>query len=278
MKRLSGVAEPRHQIRGWLSFNNMSEAKVNSLPSYPPAFRTSGKRYAFTLAEVLITLAIIGVVAAITIPILISKYQEKATITKVKKAYSNLSQVFKLILVNEGSPKDWNISSSDEFRDLFAKYLKFNKKCDSKTEGCLPQPTKWLDGSEVAYTLFDHYSYLILNDGSILTFYLNPITYDKTCSTNNTGRQDACRLAIHVDVNGFSGENTWAKDRFQFAIYSDRILPLVEHDQDSFEQSCLKPTAAGSGELCSAWVIYNGNMDYLHCDDLSWDGKHSCKD
>ena len=32
-----------------------------------------------------------------------------------------------------------------------------------------------------------------------------------------------------------------------------------------------------NGAGCTAWVIYNENMDYLRCDDLSWDGKHECK-
>ena len=45
-------------------------------------------RNAFTLAEVLITLAIIGVVAAMTIPTLISDFQEKVTVTKLQKVYS----------------------------------------------------------------------------------------------------------------------------------------------------------------------------------------------
>ena len=28
----------------------------------------------------------------------------------------------------------------------------------------------------------------------------------------------------------------------------------------------------------TAWVLHNENLDYLHCNDLSWDGKHSCRD
>ena len=31
------------------------------------------------------------------------------------------------------------------------------------------------------------------------------------------------------------------------------------------------------GRGCAAWVIYNGNMDYLHCNDLDWNGKTKCK-
>ena len=41
---------------------------------------------AFTMAEVLISLVVIGIVAILTLPTLIKKYEERATITKVKKA------------------------------------------------------------------------------------------------------------------------------------------------------------------------------------------------
>ena len=47
--------------------------------------------HAFTLSEVLITLGIIGVVAAMTIPVLMEKYQEHAIITRLKRVYSILS-------------------------------------------------------------------------------------------------------------------------------------------------------------------------------------------
>ena len=60
------------------------------------------KKAAFTLAEVLITLGIIGVVAAMTMPSLIQNYQEKATVTKLKKCYSLVSQAYVSILNDEG--------------------------------------------------------------------------------------------------------------------------------------------------------------------------------
>src|SRR5574344_1226697 len=60
------------------------------------------KKCAFTLAEVLITLGIIGVVAALTIPTLINSYQEKATITALKKFYSVASQACLLAKVENG--------------------------------------------------------------------------------------------------------------------------------------------------------------------------------
>lgn len=51
------------------------------------------KNHGFTLAEVLITLGIIGIVTAITIPTIVNKYQKQQTVAKLKKAYSVLGQV-----------------------------------------------------------------------------------------------------------------------------------------------------------------------------------------
>ena len=60
------------------------------------------KSYAFTLAEILITLGIIGVVAAITIPILFANYQKKLLVTQLKKTYTLLNENYRLTLAKEG--------------------------------------------------------------------------------------------------------------------------------------------------------------------------------
>ena len=77
----------------------MSEAhgkELNVLTSY--RLNDFKKKIAFTLAEVLITLGIIGVVAAMTIPTLIADYQEKVTVTKFKWVYSTLANAFTMAL------------------------------------------------------------------------------------------------------------------------------------------------------------------------------------
>lgn len=236
-------------------------------------------RFAFTLAEVLITLGIIGVVAAITLPALITKYQEKATVTALKKDYSILSQAFTNIVANEGSPDTWDLESAEDFRDLFAKYLKNVKKCDANSGNCQPEKTYYLHKAAdffISYNNVDNHSSLTLNNGTILTFYLHPDRYDKTCSKEVFGIENGCYLTIHIDTNGLKLPNTWGKDRFQLTIYKNRIVSVGDTKMSSphtFDEDC----KTGTGESCAAWVIYNGNMDYLHCDDLSWEGKTSCK-
>lgn len=68
------------------------------------AFKSKG----FTLAEVLITLGIIGVVAAITIPTLMQNSQDKEKITALKKTYSTLSQAFSMAKAENGDPTNWD--------------------------------------------------------------------------------------------------------------------------------------------------------------------------
>ena len=71
---------------------------------------------------------------------------------------------------------------------------------------------------------------------------------------------------------------------FNFYISPKGIMPYghSKHFIRSFEKYCDITNKNGivsnaQGRSCTAWVLYNENMDYLHCSDLSWDGKHSCK-
>lgn len=82
-------------------------------------FKNNKSKKAFTLAEVLITLSIIGVIAAMTIPTLILNYQRSITETRMKAFYSNMTQAVGQWLAEEHmEPKDvtfQNVKTSDEF-------------------------------------------------------------------------------------------------------------------------------------------------------------------
>ena len=78
---------------------------------------------AFTLAEVLITLSIIGVVAAMTMPTLIGKYNKMVWTNQLKKSYSTVSQGFQKMLADESAPDILSTSFVSE-RESLGKYLK----------------------------------------------------------------------------------------------------------------------------------------------------------
>ncbi|MCM1339485.1 MAG: type II secretion system GspH family protein, partial [Muribaculaceae bacterium] len=81
---------------------------------------------AFTLAEVLITLGIIGVVAAMTIPNLMTSYRKHVIETRLQKFYSTMQQVYKLSeLDNDGAESwDYSLSSQAFFNKYYKNYLK----------------------------------------------------------------------------------------------------------------------------------------------------------
>lgn len=105
-------------------------------------FRLYKKGYkfsAFTLAEILITLGIIGVVAALTIPSLIESYQKQATVTKLKNFYSNMYQAIKLSEVDNGLCNTWdyptgNSGDANATQKWFDTYLKSYMKVTAEKQ------------------------------------------------------------------------------------------------------------------------------------------------
>ena len=255
---------------------------------------------AFTLAEVLITLAIIGVVAAMTIPSLVQKYQERETVTRVKKAYSVLNSAYKMALASEGEFNSWGFNGGNEFEaddegnnvwigdsakntqlfwELLGKHLNITEKCLSSQNNCY-KPDKLYDLQGDARNLdLSNYSFFTLNDGMTL---LGGWIYEG-CKDKNDWCAD-----FAIDVNGIKNPpNSTGKDIFYFIANPDRITPMGdlasdnnEQNSHSFDNSCNNDPVypANSGYGCTAWIIKNSNMDYLHCDDLSWEGKQSCSD
>lgn len=218
------------------------------------------KNKGFTLAEVLITLGIIGVVAAMTIPALVNKYQEKVTVTKVKKMFSTLSNTYELAKIDLGDYTQWELKKNGQgavkFRDIMTKNLKILKKCDTYTD---------FSDCGIAKTIYQHpktkivdvvssnpaTAAALLADGSALIFL--PETY----STN--GISD--RGIIYYDINGLKEPNTAGVDYFNFYVNNKRTYILNYTTKDCYE----------NGFFCISWLIYKGNMDYLKCNGLTWE-------
>ena len=124
--------------------------------------KQKNKFCAFTLAEVLITLGIIGIVAALTIPSVIEGYKEKETVAKLKKVYSVLSQSYELYMQETGEPFKWSADRSIydrgedeqyvEFFNILKKQYKKVKECHNRFVGCYSRDYyKTLLGNDYTY-------------------------------------------------------------------------------------------------------------------------------
>ncbi|MDR1327274.1 MAG: type II secretion system GspH family protein [Heliobacteriaceae bacterium] len=227
------------------------------------------KKTAFTLAEVVITVGIIGIVAALTMPSLITKYREKELVVQTKKAYSIISQAF-LMMRNESE-----MPNTDNIIDALAPYIKIAKNCGRQADlGCFAQNSSYQNGTPSKIDSRTDISKIVLADGMSVSFQINDV--DCKDSVSHGTVKNICGWML-IDANGTRKPNQYGVDTFEILILSDRILPYgTQDDAISFPERCNKNTAGG-GNGCAAWVIINENLDYLHCDDLSWNGKTKCK-
>ena len=231
------------------------------------AVNNQNHKVAFTLAEVLITLGIIGVVAAMTLPSLIQNYQEKVRVSQLKKAYATISNAYISVLNEEGDMSEWaDVETWDDVTDKFAKYIINKVKvCKDAQGGCFaPIVRKDLTGNKVQNIA--NYSAIISSDGTVIAFSAQvPLEEAKSCSNLNY-----C-FNIIVDINGDKLPNQFGIDTFIFQVGKEKILPRGASTTHGKETLCNPKgnsrDADGwyNGSGCAAWVLYNENMDYLKC-------------
>ena len=174
---------------------------------------------AFTLAEVLITLGVIGVVSAITMPVIHSKIQDYILKNRFKKVYNTYSSAIQMMNIENGDvyscyydndnlTSDW--SGCHNFYTELAKKLKYVKYCQNNalSNGCIPEYPKYNSEDDNANcpgfkkTVVNSRSRAwVLNDGSIM------FTYDNGYAP-----------VFAVDINGLSKPNKGGYDLFSFSI------------------------------------------------------------
>ncbi len=90
-------------------------------------------RKGFTLAEVLITLGIIGIVAALTIPTLIGNYQKKEVPVRLQKMYNTLWGAISQAELENGQSEFWTFKDDTEAKDFYDTQIKNKMKCVKTT-------------------------------------------------------------------------------------------------------------------------------------------------
>ena len=229
----------------------------------------------FTLAEVLITLGIIGVVAALTLPSLVQNYREQAMVTRVKKFYSVFSQAYAMAVQENGTMDNWGLKDSVTVEDedgervhsdeTLQQYDKFFNIIGKYLQKAGYEPIHNTAGKNG----YQNKGYIMSDGTAIVGMWLLP----SQCTEDNPDA-NCGNLYVHVDNKPTHDKNgNWNPNVFCFGFNPNRIYPLGTNNSQ-FKNYCLN----GKGyHYCTGWVIMNGNMDYLHCDDLSINGKTKCR-
>ncbi|MDD3593066.1 MAG: prepilin-type N-terminal cleavage/methylation domain-containing protein [Candidatus Gastranaerophilales bacterium] len=212
---------------------------------------------AFTLAEVLITLMVIGILAVVTIPSILQSWEEQATVAQVRKLYSSLSQAFILAEIQDGTVKDWGwgafATAAQNPLSIFLKHMKVDKICNL-TKGCFPDLVYKGVGTSPAlnYNTSGSWARARLADQTSLGM----ISYSTACNFTRGSYQDVCG-AILVDINGDKSPNQLGADAFTFLITTKGIRPYEGYN------CTIHIISSENGFGCSSLLLKNGNMDYL---------------
>ncbi len=188
--------------------------------------RYKERKYAFTLAEVLITLGIIGVVAALTLPTLIANKRAKELEVALKKNASILQQAVMMINLEDGEDLSHTVVNSGirTLKNKLKPHLNVLKDCGYGTDisACVENPAFVADAKNVykTYNKATTASNNTLDDGQLLLADGALIFIEESGGSFN--------MFISVDVNGYQkGPNLWGHDLFTFEITRDgKFLPM----------------------------------------------------
>src|SRR5574344_335975 len=197
------------------------------------------KRSAFTLAEVLIVLGIIGIVASMTIPTLMNKVAKQEYVAGLKKFYSTQMNGWAQLLADEGVQQlvdtslwqnmtgdcwilDANDASCKPFFDGLKKYFRFSVVTAPSYQTYALKGTK--DSNYIGYPV------LAFADGSVMAYGVFYKTADKANAARSAqiaargGHLYSWQGWFYIDVNGFKKPNTIGRDIFRFSISGDGKL------------------------------------------------------
>ena len=234
--------------------------------------KNTKKFIAFTLAETLIVMGIIGVVAALTIPNLNSSTNNMEKVTKVKKIYAELNEAHNRATAVYGPLETWfvndicNVGSDckntkERYYNRLTEFMKLQKDCGTTSTGCMPTSIKYLYGGNAGTLDNTSSSRAILSGGWSLRV---PLMYKESAGSTYYGyniNKSAGR--IDVDIDGPNkGKNTQGVDIFTFIVTSDGIYPYGGGSY--WNDSNIKYYCFYNGGGCTAWIINTGNMEYLN--------------
>lgn len=164
------------------------------------------KLKAFTLAEILITMGIVGVIAALTVPDLVNDYQNKAMAVKIRKSVNDFENTIDQYVTAEGKQhfNRTTAATSKDFDTFIKENFRVVRTCDAKTAGCFASENYIsIDGQKSDEFRCTKKSYILADSSAIC---MKPIY------TGNS----LFLVQVWIDVNGPAEPNIGGRDMFFF--------------------------------------------------------------
>ena len=229
----------------------------NSLkPSHNHGLRSA----AFTLAEVLVTLGIIGVVSAMTVPTLMQNYQRQSYVTQLHKTYNEFSQAILRFQTDRNAVNltEAGLTSQEVCNNLMTSYFKTTQTCENSLTPCFADSYKTLQGGTIDFNI--NTSYVLASGASVRFMYAQ------------VGNGINKIANITVDVNGKKGPNILGRDLFWMALYNDGVIDDYDYKSpaplsESLRNDAYDTYCQGSGVVpgygCFGRILNNNwEMNY----------------
>lgn len=177
---------------------------------------------AFTLAEVLVTLGIIGVVSAMTVPTLMQNHQRKTYVTQLHKVYNQAQQAL-LQYQTDKNAVDLNeagLGNTSSQVEFIKTYFKVVQDCGTDWAPCFNETYTKLSGTSVTLQDADHF--FVLSDGTAIG-----------TSVQSNARTKNLVMEIWVDINGQKGPNIVGRDFFIMYVYKNGVIDDINFEEQS---------------------------------------------
>ena len=225
---------------------------------------------AFTLSEVLITLTVLGIIAAITIPTLMTAAQKHGFAASVRKFHSNLSNAVANYMViydvsdlrnsplenasskikkaekaKASKTEKVSIAKKSELQENRDKFIKDNfkvvKECENYyDDGCFAKNYKSINN---VYSGRPQGTAMVLADGTVMSIW---------------SESSGDKPLVHVDVNGQKGPNVAGYDYWYMVIFSDgKVSSAWETDDKWYKSNVDLCKESGYGKGCLESLIHN---------------------
>lgn len=189
------------------------------------------KHFGFTLAEVLVTLGIIGVVSAMTIPSLVKNYQRQVYVTQLRKVYNEVGQAVQTFMTDNrlvSMSESRLIGNKTALENFVNNYFKIAKNCNGRYVGCFASSYAHMDGSDdTSLVAWECDVTATLPSGAAICLSTglarqrpadSDVNGDGNVNEddviNDAGAAAGAVISIEVDINGTQGPNIYGRDLF----------------------------------------------------------------
>ncbi len=217
------------------------------------------KKSGFTLAEVMVAMALIGIIASLTIPTFISSSRNKANAAKLATVVSSVENAFTSMIASEAvqdlSETKFGADRSENNLNNYLKLAGSNTQLTSYYDSATPFVTLNKTATELPVTRVFQ-----TKNGALLAFNDSVVAAPADDSHPGSIGQ------LTIDVNGKAKPNVWGRDVFWFRVGNDGLLypaggdKFAKMDQNGKNMSCTKESR---NQGCTARLIENNyEIDY----------------